>query len=1023
MNQPNYIKTCSRMLALVTAASIAMSTGVVAERSDVAKAPQPVEENSSVVMQADVSTSSSEENLSSLQENRETIEEESLEIAKETSLSTISRQSADNKVMSVSELLNSSYRKGDEVTVEGYIVGSIPDFYHPELAIPGKSEHWGYNLALADDPNETSIKKIFVGDFLSAGLTDYILEDHPELMRRKARIHVILSSSRGDRTGMTYGFENIQITILPEEAKGITATFDYNEDAPEGVVAPDAITVKDGKITLPMPKEMKKGEKEFICWKKLNKKTGYIEGSWQPGDAVTLTEDTTFVGKWRKPAWAVRLTFKDEKGNIIKDDATLATFKASLNGDNGVVIKSSNYAISSLLIYDEDSDKYIPRGEYRLNIDLSGSQYSFVSATLDNRYYDQKKHEMITEHTAFNPASEKMTIPRPGVKTEIDTNFLVTVVVKKNSSVKATFEYDKSAPQGFTAPDAISATDGKVTLPLPKETVSGDTQFIGWKDADTKAIVQPGMEVSLEQSKTFIGVWQKAYWSVNLTLKDSSDQNITEKAYPSITSVTLKDKQGRKLPGVYDKEKNVISFYKAPETENAIALFAASTTPTTENGYLLRGTYELQLNFKDGSYQTVSATLNGEDFNLTSGTIAVPEEKMGVTADDTQELVIMLSQAKQSSVKATFEYDKNAPQGFTAPDAISATDGKVTLPLPKETVSGDTQFIGWKDADTKAIVQPGMEVSLEQSKTFIGVWQKAYWSVNLTLKDSSDQNITEKAYPSITSVTLKDKQGRKLPGVYDKEKNVISFYKAPETENAIALFAASTTPTTENGYLLRGTYELQLNFKDGSYQTVSATLNGEDFNLTSGTIAVPEGKMGVTADDTQELVIMLSQSKQSSDSSSSASSSDDASSDSSTQGGNHTTPKDHSDTSKASSSEKTPPRSESSIKTGDASQSQASNDSETTHEQEPIEQPTASDTSEPTVPNEEEHPTESETEQAQEENARNTSSPSKDQKAPASFNLNQKGVSPKTGDITLLSFTGTAVLAAGAFVASKRKQR
>ena len=384
MNQPNYIKTCSRMLAMVTAASIAMSTGVVAERSNVAKAPQPVEDNSSVVMQADVSTSLLEENLSSSQENRETIEEESLEIAKETSLSAISRQSADNKVMSVSELLNSSYRKGDEVTVEGYIVGSIPDGYHPELAIPGKSEHWGYNLALADDPNETSIKKIFVGDFLSAGLTDYILEEHPELMRRKARIHVILSSSRGDRTGMPYGFEKIQITILPEKAKGITATFDYNEDAPEGVVAPDAITAKDGKITLPMPKEMKKGEKEFICWKKLNNKTGYIEGSWQPGDAVTLTEDTTFVGKWRKPAWAVRLTFKDEQGNIIKDDATLATFKASLIGDNGVVIKSSDYAISSLLIYDEDSQKYIPRGEYRLNIDLSGSQYSFVSATLDN---------------------------------------------------------------------------------------------------------------------------------------------------------------------------------------------------------------------------------------------------------------------------------------------------------------------------------------------------------------------------------------------------------------------------------------------------------------------------------------------------------------------------------------------------------------------------------------------------------------------------------------------------------------
>ena len=615
--------------------------------------------------------------------------------------------------------------------------------------------------------------------------------------------------------GMPYGFENIQITILPEKAKGITATFDYNEDAPEGVVAPEAITAKDGKITLPMPKEMKKGEKEFICWKKLNNKTGYIEGSWQPGDAVTLTEDTTFVGKWRKPAWAVRLTFKDEQGNIIKDDATLATFKASLIGDNGVVIKSSDYAISSLLIYDEDSDKYIPRGEYRLNIDLSGSQYSFVSATLDNRYYDQKKHEMITEHTAFNPASEKMTIPRPGVKTEIDTNFLVTVVVKKNSSVKATFEYDKNAPQGFTAPDAISATDGKVTLPLPKEIVSGDTQFIGWKDADTKAIVQPGMEVSLEQSKTYIGVWKKAYWSVNLTLKDSSNQNITEKAYPSITSVTLKDKQGREMPGVYDKEKNVISFYKAPETEKATALFAAdatSTSPTTENGYLLRGTYELQLNFKDGTYKTVSATLNGEDFNLTSGTIAVPEEKIGVTADDTQELVIMLSQAKQSS-------------------------------------------------------------------------------------DSS------------------------------------------------------------------------------------------------------------------------------SDSSSSAASSDDASSDSSTQGGNHSTPKDHSDTSKASSSEKTPSRSEASIKTGDASQSQASKDSETTHEQEPIEQPTASDTSEPTVPNEEEHPTESEKEQVQEEDAMNKSSLSKGQKAPAPINLNQKGLSPKTGDITLLSFAGTAVLAAGAFVASKRKQR
>ena len=166
------------------------------------------------------------------------------------------------------------------------------------------------------------------------------------------------------------------------------ATFSY-ENAPEGMKAPANMTPEDGKVILPEPEASSDPAKSFLFWK------DPAGNTFQPGAEVEVKETTNFVGVWGKNYWKIRLDVRYANGERITDkeieDLGLA-FKVV--GSDGVAhdpweVKSSLDTVT--FFKDADGRYYFIRGDYKIIVDDSKSDYEVKEALFEEKPFDLEK--------------------------------------------------------------------------------------------------------------------------------------------------------------------------------------------------------------------------------------------------------------------------------------------------------------------------------------------------------------------------------------------------------------------------------------------------------------------------------------------------------------------------------------------------------------------------------------------------------------------------------------------------------
>ncbi|MDD7732698.1 MAG: DUF6359 domain-containing protein [Firmicutes bacterium] len=166
------------------------------------------------------------------------------------------------------------------------------------------------------------------------------------------------------------------------------ATFSY-ENAPEGMKAPANMTPEDGKVILPEPEASSDPEQSFLFWK------DPAGNTFQPGAEVEVKETTNFVGVWGKNYWKIVLNLRYVNGERITDkeieDLGL-TFKVV--GSDGVAhdpweVKSSLDTVT--FFKDADDRYYFIRGDYKIIVDDSQSDYEVKEALFEEKPFDLKK--------------------------------------------------------------------------------------------------------------------------------------------------------------------------------------------------------------------------------------------------------------------------------------------------------------------------------------------------------------------------------------------------------------------------------------------------------------------------------------------------------------------------------------------------------------------------------------------------------------------------------------------------------
>lgn len=166
------------------------------------------------------------------------------------------------------------------------------------------------------------------------------------------------------------------------------ATFSY-ENAPEGMKAPADMTPEDGKVILPEPEASSDPAKSFLFWK------DPAGNTFQPGAEVEVKETTNYVGVWGKNYWKIRLDVRYANGERITDkeiEGLGLTFKVV--GSDGVAHDpwEVNSSLDTVTFFkDADGRYYFIRGDYKIIVDDSKSDYEVKEALFEEKPFDLKK--------------------------------------------------------------------------------------------------------------------------------------------------------------------------------------------------------------------------------------------------------------------------------------------------------------------------------------------------------------------------------------------------------------------------------------------------------------------------------------------------------------------------------------------------------------------------------------------------------------------------------------------------------
>lgn len=306
------------------------------------------------------------------------------------------------------------------------------------------------------------------------------------------------------------GSDVVFTALWEKEEEKATVTFAFNK-AIDGVDIPEAQKVEVGtEITLPEVNPEVKDGYSFLGWVIGDNK--YATANLNPGDKITVEEDTNVMGIWEGAYGKVSLTF--HTGKFIDDSLE--------NRDKITKLEDDQLAGGGFNVENQQSGqvtegkKSSSKGKISINNGLVKGTY-----TLNVRAPEGYEIVRIARDTGSNGLIEiengsTISLPRPEVPfnlTMVDSIY-VEVKEKEEEKVTVNFEFDKNIA-GAKLPDSITVKPGtEIKLPSLEEEVLGEYSFMGWeldKAYPNKADANPGDTITVTEDMTVKGYWEGRY--------------------------------------------------------------------------------------------------------------------------------------------------------------------------------------------------------------------------------------------------------------------------------------------------------------------------------------------------------------------------------------------------------------------------------------------------------------------------------------------------------------------------------
>ena len=517
-------------------------------------------------------------------------------------------------------------------------------------------------------------------------------------------------------------------TTLYAVWKANTYTLSYNANG--GSNTPDSQTgAKSYTISSTVPTRF---GYTFLGWAKSSSAT---TATYEPGDSITLTADTTLYAVW-KAAASVSTNTQYIASVGFANKEVYYTFTPSVTTD--YVFESTGSVDSKVYVYSSS-------GTELGNNDDGGNNNNFklrISMTAGTKYYI-----MVRAYSSKGG----------------DVPFKV---------IPVTYTITYNANGGSNAPGNQTKTHN-VTLTLSSSTPtrSGYT-FLGWATSSTatSATYQPSGYFTTNADTTLYAVWSKDTYTLSYSGNggpNSPDNQTGAKSYTISSTVPTRfgytflgwSKSSSATTATYEPGDSITltanttlyAVWKAAASIFDYNLYTASVgfanqelyyiyTPTKSSDYVFefRGSVDSKVYVYDAAGNELDSddgSDEGNNFRLRISLSAGTKYYIKVRGYSTQTGDIKFS---VRAVTYTITYSANG--GLNAPDSQGKThDVTLTLSSDIPTRSGYT-FLGWSTSSTatSATYQPGGSFTINDHTVLYAVWKANTYTVSYNANGGSE---------------------------------------------------------------------------------------------------------------------------------------------------------------------------------------------------------------------------------------------------------------------------------------------
>lgn len=634
--------------------------------------------------------------------------------------------------------------------------------------------------------------------------------------------------------------DSYPLAYLGDKDLRATVTFAFNK-AIDGVDIPEAQKVEAGtEITLPEVNPEVKDGYSFLGWAIGDNK--YATANLNPGDKITVEEDTNVMGIWEGSYGKVSLTF--HTGEFIDD-----SFE---NRDKITKLEDDQLAGGGFNVENQQSGqitegkKSSSKGKISINNGLVKGTYT-LNVTAPEGYEIVR----IARDTGSNGVIEiengsTISLPRPEVPFNLTMVDSIYVEVKEKEEEKATvtFEFDQNI-DGAKLPDPITVPVGtEIELPKLDEEVLGDYSFMGWeldKAYPNKADANPGDTITVTEDMTVKGYWEGRYgrFAVHFHEGDYFEnkdnlQTLTE----GFGFATINPRDNTRLEGVLAGENSKNPYFITPNKAQGGGLTkdAYDLEYTIPEGYKIVSIYKV---LADGGLEEVNIDERISPywypFNLTMPRgVYVQVEKLaqtysvkvnGASGDyaetqvkEGEKFYLQTAKAYNIAVKEGeevigFEIKKGSLKDkdgktLNAGDTIKAPENPWTKP----------QFEALSDVELEPIIK------------------KTSGAILIEVRDDDVH-----ANPDAYKLELEDGNGNIYPLVYDSVSQ--------DNKGKFVLYGYEKISYTDGGRLDSGSYTLRItNDKNRSFESLEVASRPNSVKSSSATVVDGKGQISVDFD-------------------------------------------------------------------------------------------------------------------------------------------------------------------------------